>query len=291
MVVAYYPDVAALSLLCVALLREASEVVVVDNTADPRAPGIALPKGCDLIRLDQNYGTAGAFNAGIRHGLEHGADVIVLFDQDSEVPNGFLERLVEPLRAGEPGVSAPVARDKATGREYPSRRIGVLGEPRNVRVGDLAAADPIPAEIVISSGCAATADTYREVGLLDDELFIDFVDVEWCLRCRAKGVPIVVVPRAVMSHSVGSGVRRAFLGLYRGIVHNPTRNYYKIRNAFLLARRPHAPFLFSLHQLASVLIHHALQLALMPDRIRYLRSYATGVAHGLRGVTGKWAGS
>ena len=39
--------------------------------------------------------------------------------------------------------------------------------------------------------------------MFDEDFFIDFVDVEWCLRCKKNKVAIFVVPDAVMEHEIG----------------------------------------------------------------------------------------
>jgi len=288
-VVAYRPDHGSLTALCLALRRNASDVVVVDNTDDKSRSRFEAPEECALIPLGRNAGVAEAFNVGIRHALDRGADAIVLFDQDSEIEDGFLARLVRPLRPGTPGVAAPVARDKKTGREYPARRLGRFGGSANIFVDRQTGTEPVAVEIVISSGCAATAVTFSEVGLMDEDFFIDFVDVEWCLRCRQRGVKIVVVPDAAMAHSIGDTAVRTPLGLYRGIIHGPVRTYYKIRNSFLLARKRHVPLLFALHQVFSALAHNVIQLLFVKERAVYLRTILVAVTHGLRGVTGKRA--
>ena len=122
---------------------------------------------------------------------------------------------------------------------------------------------------------------------MDERLFIDFVDVDWCLRCRALGVPVVVVPDAVMAHAIGDRVVRAPFGVYRGIVHSPVRTYYKIRNSLLMMGRPHVPAAFAIHQTLSALTHNLIQLALVRERTRYLRVFVAALADGIRGVTGK----
>lgn len=286
-VVAYGPDPVALQALCEALRRNKSDVIVVDNTDEPQAIPFVAPADVVHVRLDRNAGVAEAFNIGIRRALEDGADVVVLFDQDSVISEGFIARLVRPLTAGEPGVAAAVARDKRTGGEYPARRIGPLGGSTNVFAAGAPDGAPLTVDVVISSGSAATAATFDVAGLLDEDFFIDFVDVEWCLRCRDRGVRIVVVPDAVMEHQIGERFVRLPLGLYRGIVHGPVRTYYKIRNAFLLARRRHVPRMFALHQLASALAHNFVQLALVKDRPLYARTLFVAVAHGCRGIVGK----
>lgn len=286
MVVVYKGVPETVRSLCEALLANGSAVVVVDNTDDPAVPAIELPDSVTVIGMGRNAGVAEGFNAGIRRSIESGAECVVLFDQDSDPADGFIGTLVAHLDPERPGVAAPVARDRSTGREYPSRRIGSMGRSVNVFAGAEKNDERVPVDIVISSGTAITTPAFSLAGMMDESFFIDFVDVEWCLRARACGVPIHIVPGAVMEHSIGDAMVRAPLGLYRGLLHSPFRTYYKIRNSFLLFRKPHTPFLFGAHQILSALVHHAIQLLFVSQRRAYLRSYVRGVYHGVTGVTG-----
>lgn len=289
MVVAYHPDREGLGALCQALRRGGASVVVVDNTEGAGA-GAGLPAegdGVAVIRLGDNTGIAHGFNVGITHALAQGAEAVVLFDQDSAISDGFLSALLGPLEPGRPGVAAPVAIDKMSGTEYPSQRLASLGYP--VDIFAVGHPGPVAVDMVIASGTAATAATFAAVGLMDEEFFIDFVDLEWCLRCRSRNVPISVVPSAVLRHRVGQ--RSVKVGPFRGIVHGPARTYYKVRNAFLLFRKRHVPFVFALRQLAPALVHNLVQVAFVPEKGRYLATYVVAVMHGLAGVTGKRPGA
>lgn len=286
-VVAYHPKQEELESLCRALLRSRSGVVIVDNTeASTFSVGGDLST-VTVIPLGENTGIAHALNVGIKHAIEQGAETVILFDQDSKVAEGFLSTLVAPLKGGRPGVVAPVAFDKGNGIEYPSERLTARGSPRNVYSNGRST--PYAVDLVITSGCAATAATFEKVGAMDEDLFIDYVDYEWCLRCRSKGVPILVVPAAVMQHAIGEMVVKR--GFYRGIVHGPARTYYKIRNSFLLFRKPHVPWLFSARQVASAIVHNLIQLAFVQQKGAYLRTFCVATLHGLSGVTGKRPGA
>ena len=78
-----------------------------------------------------------------------------------------------------------------------------------------------PVDMVISSGTVATREVFDIAGNFDEGLFIDHVDAEWCIRCRARQIPIYVIPTAVMRHSIGS--RYVKLGPLTIQVHSPTR--------------------------------------------------------------------
>jgi rhamnosyltransferase len=137
---------------------------------------------------------------------------------------------------------------------------------------------------VISSGTAATREVFEVAGTFDEGLFIDFVDTEWCLRCRSKSISIRVVPSAVMHHRIGS--KSINLGITTVFVHSPVRCYYQLRNCFHLFRKGHIPFLFALRETASVFFNRALLLLFVRDRSAYAKAYFRALRDGSRGVTG-----
>ena len=258
-------------------------MILVDNSALSTIDLRTLPVGCELIALGANTGIAHAQNAGIRRAVEQGADVVALFDQDSQIPDGFLTALTAPLRSGAARVVAPLFFDDAGGFEFPSMRLNGFGWPRPVyhTTGGV----PYPVDVVISSGTAVAVSVFEVVGGLDDDLFIDLVDTDWCLRCRSMKIPIHVVPAAVMRHRIGS--RSIDLGITTVLVHGPERCYYQIRNSFLLSRKAYVPRLFALREIVVALVSRLLLLPFVRGRWAYVRAYSSAVRDGLAGAVGK----
>ena len=153
----------------------------------PRCPG-----GCTLITIGYNSGIAHAQNAGIAAALAAGAEVLVFFDQDSKIEPGFVKSLVSALREGAAEIVSPLSVDEATNTPLPSVRVSRFGWSTPVHTAD--AVERYPVDMVISSGTAATRQVFEIAGTFDEGLFIDFVDAEWCLRCRSLQIPIYVVP-------------------------------------------------------------------------------------------------
>ena len=87
-----------------------------------------------------------------------------------------------------------------------------------------------------SSGCLIAMDALAEVGGMEDRLFIDYVDTEWCLRAIYKGYSLFGVGSACMQHDLGD----AFVNLFSRTVpvHSSLRYYYLIRNGLWLLRQP-----------------------------------------------------
>lgn len=279
-VVAYKPDTDALRSLCVELGKSA-EVIVVDNTP-PEIASNSL-EGTYWHSMGGNSGIAAAQNAGIRVALANGADVIAFFDQDSSANQQLLPVLVSALGQPPSGVAAPVCIDERSGAEYPPYLFNRWGWASPLPAVGLSA--PVEVDLIISSGSVVVADVFERVGLMDEDFFIDYVDLEWCIRCRQAGIPIRVVPSVTMPHAIGNQVIET--GPLTTFVHNPVRSYYRLRNAFLLIRLRHVPRLYVLHEVAAALVHHLLQWRHSPDRRQHVRLGWRGIFDGLRGVRGR----
>ena len=281
-IVCYHPAIDRVAHVCAELQSAGVRCVVVDNTEDSYLDGqLALEDG-HLIVVGENAGIARAQNVGVRVAIDNGADAILFLDQDSLIDGDCVLSLAGSLRRGEPMVIAPVCLDEASGDELPAVELGKCGLPAPVYAAGQEG--PRSVDIIISSGTLATREALAIAGPMDERLFIDFVDTEWCLRCRRGNVPIQLIPRAILRHTVGT---RSFTrGPLTVLVHSPTRCYYQIRNCFLLFRMKHVPFAFALHQTAAVLVSRLL-LLLATGRVAYARAYAAGVLDGLRGAVGK----
>jgi rhamnosyltransferase len=279
-VVAFDPDLEKLSQLCKMLSLHAT-VIVVDNTPGGKAQ--RNESICTWLENGENFGIGAAQNAGIREALRRGAKAVAFFDQDSQLTAEVLPALVEALNALGTGVVAPLCKDAAIGKEYPSFRINKLGWPVPVYIGE--SLELTAVDLVISSGSIASVDVFDIAGHMDESLFIDYVDFEWCARVRAAGLPIRVEPRAIMLHSIGQfSVETAGLQVF---VHTPVRCYYRVRNAILLARYRHVRTMYALHEVLAAIVHHLLQFQYSENRRSHLRMGWRGLIDGLRGIRGK----
>lgn len=82
-------------------------------------------------------------------------------------------------------------------------------------------------------------EVLKKVGLMRDELFIDYIDIEWCLRTASNGYSLYAIPDAKMSHTIGDE-RKLFLGREVSI-HSPLRRYYLARNSIYMMRLSYVP--------------------------------------------------
>lgn len=281
-IVCYLPNIEALSQLCRAITSDGGQVILVDNTDSPTLNGQNLPTDCTLITLGTNTGIAHAQNVGVNSAMAAGADIVAFFDQDSTIKPGFLSTLVKPLSLGKPEIVSPLYVDDTSKNALPSKKVSRHGVTSTVHQND--SLEPYLVDVVISSGTAASVRVFEVAGLFDEDFFIDFVDTEWCLRCRSKMIPIRVIPTAVMKNRIGSS--SLSIGFTTVFVHSPVRCYYQIRNCFLLFRKRNVPFLFAVRELISVCYNRTLLLFIVDDVAAYLRAYSCALFDGFKGVTG-----
>lgn len=227
--VTHFPD-AGLGERLIRTGEQVGGIVLVDNGTRGRGASVIddlhAPGGLTLIRNAENRGVAAAFNQGVREALARGCGHVLLLDQDSEPEPGMVAGLLGCLE------------------RHPERdRVMVLGPRTEIRnysgAGGWAPGDGPWKEVshVISSGSLIPSAAFGLLGGFLESLFIDYVDIEYCLRARAAGFKVIQVRDAVLRHRLGriSG-RRVFRRTVHPSHHEPLRRYYQFRNAALLHR-------------------------------------------------------
>ncbi|WP_324035473.1 glycosyltransferase family 2 protein [Aeromonas caviae] len=275
-IVTYNPNKSNLSLLVNSLISSGVIPVIVDNASDD---DFSAP--CQLIKLDSNYGIAKAQNIGIKYALKQNAKAIIFFDQDSSIKDeSFIRKLYQPILDKKAYITAPVFTDLARGFIYSIVDIDKHGRRTKYypAIGDA----PFKVSSVISSGTMVEAQAITEIGDMVDELFIDYVDTEWCLRAYSKGFDILVIPNARMIHSIGDKTFK--LGAFYVPKHSPFRRYYRLRNAFYLLRQDHIPKRLAYREIAFAVIHQVILIAVSKgERLAYLSSFYSGLRDGILG--------
>lgn len=276
-IVTYNPDVGKLNQLVRNIESAQSDYVIVDNSEN----NVELE--VNAIKLGANHGIAYAQNVGIHHCITEKADVIIFLDQDSVIDGGVINGLVAALEEGDADVVAPIYVDSEKGFTYPVVRISKWGVRHKIvpRPGD----EPFFTNVVISSGTAARPAVFKAVGVMREDLFIDYVDTEWCLRYCSYGYRIKVLPNVLMAHSIGESSINLYL--LRVPVHSPYRRYYRIRNSFHLLRAPHVPKLMAIREVVFSVLHQLILAVYASERRGYLSYMTRGIVDGCKGKTGK----
>ncbi|MBK1672480.1 hypothetical protein CKO35_04045 [Ectothiorhodospira shaposhnikovii] len=288
-IVTYEPDAAMLGRLLDSLCPQVAGVVVVDNGSTADVGGMLAEMGHDdvtLLELGWNQGVAAAQNHGLTWALQQGSDAVLLMDQDSVPAPDMVSRLLaawqDCLQRGV-GVAAlgPRYVDERLSRNTPFIR----SEGRRlVRVACDGPEKVVAVDYVISSGCLLPREAIETVGLMRDELFIDYVDVEWGLRAAGSGLLSFGVCDARMTHRLGDDPIH-FMG--RSVAaRSPRRHYYFCRNALLLYRQAGIPLNWKLLDAWRLLVKYVFYSLLTRDRLAHFRMMSLGLWHGAMGRGG-----
>jgi rhamnosyltransferase len=220
---AYHPD-ARLEAVVTSALQTCSSVIVVDNTPAPAtslAPSLAGPR-VTVIANGRNIGLGGALNAAVA-ALPASAEAVLFMDQDSVLPGDVVAGLAADLAADPAvGIAAPSPWDPKHGTFYCSTA------NRTETVSD--------EEAVITSGMMVRRDVLAKVPFRED-MFIDWVDVAFCLDVRKTGARIVIDWRLRLPHSIGDCAEHRRLWRTVHYSHYPAWRLYWIgRNVSILHR-------------------------------------------------------
>jgi rhamnosyltransferase len=250
------------------------DVVVVSNSG-------TYDFGPDVRRkhfFEENVGVGAGYNRGIELARETGVTHVVFHDQDSRLDiwnlDLALQRLQELMLAGESAVLSlnPVdlgTRQSRQPRVTKPKRVGSFLEFREVQF----------------SGLVAPINLFGAKPF-STELFIDFVDFEWCWRV-APTVRLLRDETLTIGHCIGSGVR-SILGIEYSLP-SPTRFYFQWRNLAVLARSPNTPLQWKIRTTAKL----ALRGLLLPvlDRKQFIVCWVE-TARGIReGVSERYDGN
>ena len=282
-IVTYEPALEHLSSLIKNVQTAGFLPILIDNSEKhPLKKGMFLGE-IQMIFMEGNAGIAAAQNAGVLLAKKLGAELIGFFDQDSQADAELIQKLSDYTELYDGCVVAPLALEKDTLLEYPVQRLNNIGYPKDVYVKN--AKRPQKVDLVISSGTMMSLQVLEKAGMFDEDFFIDFVDIEWCLRCKKAAVPIYVLPDAVLYHKIGNEVIDA--GQMKITVHSPLRTYYKVRNSFLLLYKK-VNVIFAFRQILPAVIHNFLLIFQEENKKEYLKYYLLGICHGVCGIKGKY---
>jgi len=265
--------------------HQVNAVVVVDNSSD----GVLVKSGiigenedrvCFILN-SANMGLAEALNQGIRYSVEHGYEWTLLLDQDSRLTPGMVDEMLasydglDQSARKETAIVAPVVVDLEHKDTIPSV---VTTKLMNKKIF-------IPEKdcfvhFHITSGSLLRNDAIPEIGLMNPNLFIDFVDFDYCFRALNTNYRILLSKNALLYHSLACS-RKGFWGRFRE--HSPVRIYYQTRNGLYTAMKYGLKYRSYLYSEIFRLIRRPVKIVLLEsEKTAKIKMYFRGIADFLK---------
>jgi rhamnosyltransferase len=171
----------------------------------------------------QNDGIAKRLNEAASMAKSVGFNFLLTMDQDSSFENAMLNNYLSCFNKNLLKTTTAV--------------FGIENDKRLLVPGECKEKEE---QILITSGSILNLDIHTRLNGFDENLFIDYVDTEYCLRAMQAGFNTTKFPNILLNHTIGT--HRSFYSLKslkrtNRSLHSPVRVYYMWRNYLYISKK------------------------------------------------------
>lgn len=167
------------------------------------------------VSMNGNKGIAKALNQGLSILIDKKMDFALTMDQDSQFPIDDINEILPLINIYKKNYS-------------------VIGLNFNYNV-QKKTDTIIDVDCWLTSGNFVDLDCYKEVGGFNNDLFIDYVDIEFGYKLKQKGKQIGYLKDYSLKHSIGNPIEiKIAKKVFYSMNHVPIRYYYRYRNSRFL---------------------------------------------------------
>ena len=297
-----YEDIDAVK-RCVNAIQKQSypieKIYIIDNSYNLLNERIDNQTNLIIEHHPENIGIAQGLNISISWAISNNYDFLWTFDQDSEPVSNALNSLIKTYeklkdRNLNPGIIACLPIDRATGcilnglkfNQYKFSEI----------TPDLQFNDYYECDIAITSGSLVILEAAKNVFSINEDLFIDAVDWDFCLKLKKCGYTIYIDKNSILNHQYGNSykIKTPFYNRELTISnYSPLRYYYICRNHTFIETRYaliNEQLTLSVIHRILILIKKIIKIILYDKNNRVLKIFAClrGTYDGFTGKLGKY---
>ena len=190
------------------------KLYIVDNTEGNSNIDKINNSKIEYIFQNENLGIATALNIAANNAIKDGYKYLLTMDQDSRFEGNDLEKLIK------------------FASKQKLNNVGIISPWHNTKLKVKKPNDKITYPLdVMTSGNILNLDIYKKIGGFKDFLFIDGVDIEYCLNLKKNDYKVMQVNDIELTHNLGDIFYRKFLWKeFMCDNHNYIRIYYMCRN-------------------------------------------------------------
>ena len=257
----------------VTYLNDIDRLYIVDNTEGyDNKDRIPNSKKIKYMFKNENVGVATALNIGAKLALEEGFNWLLTMDQDTTFKPGVIEKIKKVI----------INTD--------TKKIGIVTPWHNTKLLDKKPKEEYDyPNDVMTSGNFLNLEIWKKIGGFKEWMFIDGIDIEYCLNLNSHGYKIMRVNSVSIDHNLGDLFYKKIFGrLYLCTNHNYIRRYYIMRNyhyIFDMYKDYNPAYCYALisqrHNMIGVLLFEK-------DKYRKIRNYIRGLKDYKKGIKGKY---
>jgi hypothetical protein len=196
-----------------------------------------------IIRNEENIGFAGGCNVGIKYAIEKKFDYIFLLNNDTVAHPQMLEKLID---CGNKNPRAAIFTGKIYYQDEPNKIWYAGGKisywksegmhfrlKKNDKIEK--SNSKVPIEVSFVSGCCMLLPikTIQSVGFFDENFFLYYEDLDYCLRTIKKGYALLYLNDAIVWHNVSRSqkLRKRYFNFITETY------YYKLRSRIIFLNK------------------------------------------------------
>ena len=235
-------------LKCVkSICNSVDKIFIIDNAS--KTPTIRTLKKIqkiyyciEIIYNKTNIGLGKAQNIGIKLAIEQGFSWVLLMDHDSYFNKKGIDYLKQYYislpknRKSKIAIIAPKVFDINLNTYYSNLKKWKKLFFKRIKCKSKTSIKDVL--FCISSGSLIKLDAIKKIGLLKEDFFIDFIDVEFCLRAISNQYCIDIVCNSILFHELGK--RKSFnIGnlKIKPTFHSPIRKFFLYRNRVIVWKK------------------------------------------------------
>ncbi len=228
-IIVYKPD-STLVKLVNDLISQNADVFLFINKGNRITDKIINSINVDYFISSENVGISKAFNQIIKKFKNEGYKYLFTFDQDSLIEKKFIRSMIRNYNNSyslnkNTVCCAPTIMDRKYKETIPLNHNKKKYYKKYERVN-----------FAITSGSLYTNKSFEKVGIMNELLFIDGVDVDWCERANLNKYIIIKSKNVFLHHKIGQKYIN-FFGIKKSFHDDNLRVYYIVRNSIYLILR------------------------------------------------------
>lgn len=284
-IVTFNPEMQRLEENIDAVIGQVAEVILVDNGSaniEEIEQKWADNLKITFIKNKENRGIAAALNQIMEYSLKKGYIWTLTLDEDSVVPKDMIEKYMDYVDRENTAMIVPIICDR------------VMSE---IDIKEEINSEYTLVENAITSGTLMHNLIWKKVGGFTEELFIDYVDFDYCMKVRLAKYDIVRVNSVKLLHELGNAKeiklftflgkickdgsewKRRFSELRYTTNHSPKRVYYVTRNQYYYINH-YRPYFDATKLEKGMRIGWIVKLLFEKDRIKKFKAIRKGIKDG-----------
>jgi len=266
-------------------LNQVDKIIVIDNSSNlflrRDMNSSNYPNKVSFIFNETNKGLGVALNQGIQYSLHNNYTWTLLLDQDSIPAENMIHEMIHSYEnldsktKEETALIVPAVFDLHFKKILPAV---VMTNLMNKKLKN-----PKNDSFVhfhITSGTLIKNEVIPNIGLMNENFFIDFIDFDYCFRVLNNNLRILLSKEALLYHSLAEHKQKFFFHFRE---HNHTRVYYQTRNRLFTLCKYGGKYKSFLYSESCRLISKFLKiLFLESDKTKKIEMYLKGIIDFMR---------